>query len=45
MDVATLFRLDSKVALVTGDSSGLGAMITECFIRSGARVYIGRRKM
>jgi NAD(P)-dependent dehydrogenase (short-subunit alcohol dehydrogenase family) len=37
-------RLDSKIAVVTGGSSGIGYAIAERFIKEGAKVYItGRR--
>ncbi|MBO9128054.1 MULTISPECIES: SDR family NAD(P)-dependent oxidoreductase [unclassified Rhizobium] len=37
-------KLDSKTAVVTGGSSGIGFAIAERFIREGAKVYItGRR--
>ena len=44
MDISTLFRLDGKIALVTGGSRGIGLMIARGFIDSGAKVYISSRK-
>jgi NAD(P)-dependent dehydrogenase (short-subunit alcohol dehydrogenase family) len=44
MDTTNLFRLDSRVALVTGGSRGIGRMIAAGFVAQGARVYISSRK-
>ncbi len=44
MDTSTLFRLDGRVALVTGGSRGIGRMIAAGFIAQGAKVYISARR-
>jgi NAD(P)-dependent dehydrogenase (short-subunit alcohol dehydrogenase family) len=44
MDFEKLFRLDGRVALVTGGSKNIGKMIAAGFIAQGAKVYISSRK-
>lgn len=44
MDTSKLFRLDGRVALVTGGSRGIGRMIAAGFVAQGAKVYISSRK-
>jgi NAD(P)-dependent dehydrogenase (short-subunit alcohol dehydrogenase family) len=44
MDVGNLFSVKGKIALVTGGASGIGLMMTEALVKSGAKVYIASRK-
>ena len=39
-----LFSIEGKIALVTGGSSGIGAMIARGYVSAGAHVYVASRK-
>ena len=40
----SLFSVAGKTVLITGGSRGIGAMLAEGFVRSGATVFISARK-
>ena len=42
--ISSLFSVRGKVAMVTGGSRGIGAMIASGLVRAGCRVYITARK-
>ncbi|WP_183093513.1 SDR family NAD(P)-dependent oxidoreductase [Nocardioides stalactiti] len=44
-DVLDMFRLDGKVAIVTGASSGLGVAFARAFAEAGADVALGARRV
>jgi NAD(P)-dependent dehydrogenase (short-subunit alcohol dehydrogenase family) len=45
VDIASLYDVSGKVALVTGGGSGIGTMATEALVRAGVKVYIASRKL
>jgi NAD(P)-dependent dehydrogenase (short-subunit alcohol dehydrogenase family) len=45
MNVLDLFRLDGKVAIVTGASSGVGVAFAEALAQAGADVALGARRV
>jgi NAD(P)-dependent dehydrogenase (short-subunit alcohol dehydrogenase family) len=43
LDISTLFSLTGKIALITGGTSGIGAMMAQGLLQAGATVYITGR--
>jgi NAD(P)-dependent dehydrogenase (short-subunit alcohol dehydrogenase family) len=44
LNIAKLFSLEGRTALITGGSRGIGKMLAAGFIAQGAKVYISSRK-
>ena len=45
MSLLDLFRLDDKVVIVTGASSGLGVSFAQAFAQAGAHLVLGARRV
>ena len=45
MSVLDMFRLDGRVVIVTGASSGLGVAFAHCFAEAGADLVLGARRV
>jgi NAD(P)-dependent dehydrogenase (short-subunit alcohol dehydrogenase family) len=45
LDPLSQFRLDGKIALITGASRGIGATIAQCYAAVGATVVLASRKL
>ena len=45
MSVLELFRLDGRVVIVTGASSGLGVSFAQAFAEAGADLVLGARRV
>ena len=45
MDVMASFRLDGKVALITGSAGLYGRQMTRALAQAGARVFVASRKL
>ena len=45
MSVLDLFRLDGRVVIVTGASSGLGVSFAQAFAEAGADLVLGARRV
>jgi NAD(P)-dependent dehydrogenase (short-subunit alcohol dehydrogenase family) len=43
--IEQLFSIAGKTALITGGSSGIGAMIARAYVEAGVKVYIASRKL
>lgn len=43
MHINNMFKVSGTNVLVTGGAGGIGRMLTEAYVKNGARVYISSR--